>query len=526
MASTSSVTTSCYSTPGQLSQQVGASAMHVPVSAISNPDLVPLYNMLATLTQEVRAGNATTEMLRKDIRAQNDKYDSLAMDLEYQEEVLNSTLEQHNKCANKVDMLANIACKHGDELIEIRNELLELKKSKTKNNLLIFGIAKKDEEDCLEVVKNFIKLKLELNEELKIHKAYRKSESPNSPICVEFKYHSEKGKVYKYAKNLKGKVNELGKSFQISDDLPPRAQEQNRKRRQMIAKAKSNTAANIKTSVKKNQLMFNNTAYKQKVPLPSEADMLKMDNDELKLVQEKSLIALPQFTERGNSYFAYAAETADIQEIRSLYKHLRIKHLDSTHIMMAHNLAGELPDNQDYEDNGEHGGGSRLLNYLVKGKHVNTVVFIVRYHSGHNLGSRRFEILNELLERLIPLLREEGPSKSKLESSNYRVKTPKGRSIRGKAPGARGAAHNALPRGAARGGSGRGKSPLKSSYADIVRPLTTSNPLNFQPTHSIPMGNRYSALCQETDSDAEVIFNMNMNQQVTGEARKTPLATD
>ena len=185
-------------------------------------------------------------------------------------------------------------------------------------------------------------------------------------ICVELANVTDKGTIYKHVKNLKGKTNSKGKSYSVRDDLPEEAQEEDKRYRQMIALHKKNTTAtNIKLSVKNRKLMINNSQYRKRAPAPSDAELLQMSDSEREIVQEKSLMQSKDHNEKGNKFMAYLCETDNTEEVRSVYKHLRIKHTSATSITMAHNITGDMPDLRDYDDNGETGMGSRMLEQMI-----------------------------------------------------------------------------------------------------------------------------------------------------------------
>ena len=114
--------------------------------------------------------------------------------------------------------------------------------------------------------------------------------------------------------------------------------------------------------------------------------------------------------------------------------------MDTTHVAVVYNLGGETPDFQDYDDNGEIGFGTRALKQLQTRKFINVAIYMVRYHSGNNLGQRRFEIFKEQTDQVLELLQNpDNFYTSRCHKSDKRLRTPKSRS-RGKITGVRGGA--------------------------------------------------------------------------------------
>ena len=349
------------------------------------------------------------------------------MDLELQEETVNNVVEIQNEQACKLELISNIAMRQHQDIKVLQEKLEAMENKKNKNNIIITGLKTEEGKTCSETVADFYKLKLEIATPIVIVNAYKRGKHADSPMCVVLKDIADKGKIYKHVKNLKGKQNEQGKSYQVRDDLTIKEQEHQNKIRQMMVRNKKSAVSQIKTSIKKNQLLINNSEYKQKVPAPSELELLTMSKEERQLVQEKDLVLSDPYRERDNVYYTYGFETDDIQEIRSIYRHLRLKHIDATHVMMAHNIEGEMPNLKDSEDNGECGGGAKILNCLLTQQQTNTAVFVVRYYSGTNLGKRCYKIIKEQTDLIIQAIKDKRYSKSTIKHKSTRVCTPKNR---------------------------------------------------------------------------------------------------
>ena len=282
------------------------------------------------------------------------------------------------------------------------------------------------------------------------------------------------------------------------------------RQRGMIADNKRNTARNINMSVKNKKLMINNAPYKKQAPAPRMCDMLTISDDKRESIQTAELASTTEYKEKGNRFFFYAIETCNIQEVRAVHKHLRIKHLDATHVAVAYNLASVSPEFQDYDDNGETGAGSRMLKKLQDMDKPNTAVYLGRYRSGQNLGKRRFEIIEQQTELAVKSL--EDPLQMKMSTvpkQRKRIVTPKHRT-RGKVLGARGATHAARPASrvniAMAGIDNRQSKPVSNRRSTL-----SSMMANILPTN-----NRFGALMSnsqeeystnlDTESDPEVVL--------------------
>ena len=141
--------------------------------------------------------------------------------------------------------------------------------------------------------------------------------------------------------------------------------------------------------------------------MPTDTQVLQMTQEERQLVQQAKVVTSRTHKEKQNTILAYATKVMNVQEVRAVQKHLKLKHLDATHIVTVYHLPGEMPNLRDYDDNGEIGCRQRILQMIKAAATTNVAVFIVRYHSGKNLGLRRFEIFRELADDVLADLQDE-----------------------------------------------------------------------------------------------------------------------
>ena len=155
-------------------------------------------------------------------------------------------------------------------------------------------------------------------------------------------------------------------------------------------KKKKDTASHLNMEVKRGQLTINNQMYKKKVTAPKFGELLQLDPEELVKAQTATLVRTADYREKDNVFIGYGCEVSNASGIRAIYKHLKIKHANATSVTLAYNLAGTMPDLQDYDDDGEIGCGVKLLDQLKLQKMQNMAIYLVRYHSAKNLGVRRY----------------------------------------------------------------------------------------------------------------------------------------
>ena len=238
-------------------------------------------------------------------------------------------------------------------------------------------------------------------------------------------------------------------------------------------------------SFKKKRLHIQNRPYSKKVPTPKYGDLLTLSLDERIAAQNAKLINAKEKCEQGNVFQGYAAEVKSLEEIRALYKHLKIKHADATHVTMAYVMNDPNPEMTDYEDDGEIGAGRRIIEQLTAEQCKDIVIFIVHYHSGRNLGKRRFELILEIAAELVDAIKDQSDYiTSTIRSRSAKIRVG-GRRTRGKTSQIRGASSSVRTRGTS---------------------LKTTPFASFRPTYSYDQNNPSASNYEATDSDPEIVI--------------------
>ena len=128
--------------------------------------------MFTSLSTQV-AGIATgMRAMQTEVHNLNHKLEGAFFEMENQQQVIDETVEKDNLCSDQVEMLTNVAIQQECQLENLKVWIDSMERQVGQNNLLIYGIQEIEGEDCVESVKNFIKLKLEYATEVEILDAY------------------------------------------------------------------------------------------------------------------------------------------------------------------------------------------------------------------------------------------------------------------------------------------------------------------------------------------------------------------
>ena len=172
----------------------------------------------------------------------------------------------------------------------------------------------------------------------------------------------------------------------------------------------------------------NNSKVVPKVVTPSIEQTLNIDpNERKKLRAMKNLKRSDVITDGGSHFYAFSAKVNSVQEVRALYKKVKIENATSDDIMCSYHVqkvkvklenatsddtmcSYSCPDDhgiqvQQYLDDMEHGAGSRILTAIQQSEMTNVVVFVVRQFDGKHIGYRRFHHIKAAASMALEQLR-------------------------------------------------------------------------------------------------------------------------
>ena len=272
-----------------------------------------------------------------------------------------------------------------------------------KTEIIIFGL-KETEQTCAEVVKIFFTKELEIKEPPEFLYAYWKGKNKgHRPAVVKFSSQKDKGRIYTNATKLKGKKNEAGRSYKITDHLPEELAEQQQRNKQIITQNfKLLDGDRQEMKIKGGKLMVGNLEYKKKIQNPTAKTLLNMESDHIQTIQEFNLAQSKEIAEKGSRFKAYALPTSQLSQVQNVLQHIRRKYSSASHVCMCYRFAGiDKAYGEDYLDDGDHAIGRRMLEHLIQNDKTNIAVFLIRYYGGQHLGNRRFEIMRSLMDEVV-----------------------------------------------------------------------------------------------------------------------------
>ena len=273
-----------------------------------------------------------------------------------------------------------------------------------KGTMTVSGLKKEEGENVKLRVEKFLKENMKITDRIDIKTAYRLSKFK---VAFQLLDSNDIGKIFGNAKNLKGQKNSDEKYYRIEELLPDHQQEYKTRIRDIKQENSRMPFTHQGTlTIEKGKLFIGEEEDKKEWQIPIQPapvkDFLLMTKTQEEALEGIALTSGPKKTKEKSSFLSFASEVRSINEVKEVYRKLKTEHRMATHIIGAYRIFGQDHFSlQSFCDDGEHGGGRRMLNILKEEGLFNVAVFIVRYKDGHNIGKARFEIITELTKMVI-----------------------------------------------------------------------------------------------------------------------------
>ena len=389
-----------------------------PTPLASNPIQLQLNNISTTVTQlakDVKDYAASTKVL-------DDKIESIQFEQEIETGKVRIQDKRVRNLENKVELLAKLVCAQDTEILALKTKLMYEEKKEMKNTLIIHGIVKNSDKSCVELVQEFFENDMKMNTTPRIINAYRKG-NPESdkdkdlPMVVKLQGSSDREAVFQCTKNLKDHKNSKDRFFSVRVMMPEMLNEEDQRKRQIVSNNKKLPVPQRQViTLKKGELLIGKKPYSKQVQKMDASDILSISPDELVKIKDMKVAVGTKRIEENSTFLSYAAEVNDIQQIRNLYQHVKVKHADASHVILGYRLPSiDKAYGEDFLDDGEHGGGRRLLKHLTDNDQVSRAIIVVRYYGNIHLGIKRFQVITDIAAEALQRLNAGETTLSKIE---------------------------------------------------------------------------------------------------------------
>ena len=344
---------------------------------------------IAALQQEMNANTA----LINDYKNQMESFT-------FEQDEFHKMMCEYNKSMklmqDKVNVMSNLMVRQEAEIVQLKERQHQKDTKHMKSEIRISGLIDDGSSPTTQAT-NFLKNNLKIQRDIPIEKAYRKGKGAVPALIVQFKDRGDKEVVYKNVKQLKGQKNANDRPYGVSSNLPERELEQDIRKRMIVQKNK-NLPKHLqhKVSLTKGLLKVDGEEYKNAVQNLTAGDLLSLSGEDMLNSAVLDVGVGPVLTKEESVFHGFATTVDSVADVNRKYLHFKLKYADSTHVMMAYRLPGSnVAYDEGYQDDGEWGGGRRLLKILNEEDQLSVALFVIRKYGGKRLGTDRFEMISE-----------------------------------------------------------------------------------------------------------------------------------
>ncbi len=321
--------------------------------------------------------------------------------------------EETNNLRTELDVLKAAAVKQAQDMQLVKSQLLDLQCRGMRENVLVHNVPEETDENCETKVKDLLSKK-SYNKPLDIKRIHRlgqpaKNPSRPRPIVAQLASSGQVEALLKFdglkRKTPPGDKQDGNRDLKVTPQYPTEIRE---RRRQLaeIASDFHEKDKSVKTKLTTDALYVNGEKYIEKLTCPTTREVFTMSKAEMEEARETFEKFTEGITAEGGSCFvARALPVQSLNDIRAAYKALLLKPecMAANHNMAAYRLySTETTKTQDgYCDDGEFGMGRVIRNAMQRADAKNVVVFVTRTYGGQKLGSKRFTLVEQLVENTL-----------------------------------------------------------------------------------------------------------------------------
>ena len=232
------------------------------------------------------------------------------------------------------------------------------------------------------------------------------SKQPTVKVVI-FQSLRDKALVMRTKKYLKGLQNKYKQSLYINDFVPQEELEK-RKKAKVMFRANEEKEDHDKEDmlIENGKLYISKELFVNPLQPPNPQDIIDFSTQRLAEIMQMEITPGPEIKQEGNTFIAYSLCTNSLQDIQDGYMKMKLKHPKARHIICAYLINDEELQphaNRGSCDDGEHGAGEKLLEYLVQQNMECRAIWVVRYYSGKKIGPDRFTCMLTALKECLEM---------------------------------------------------------------------------------------------------------------------------
>ena len=346
---------------------------------------------IAIIKKDIQSLKNTQKLeLKKQVKEQVDEY--MKIEANTFKQMQTEMAYWKIKSENLVSICGRMSMEISDLTSRIEN--LEVNSSKTMimiNGLILISEQNK-KQDCAYELEDFFEQSLDLKVGVDNCFTLNTTSIPK-PIVVKLQSMEDKRLIMAAKSKLKDVEGSLGKKIYINDYVPPFTQEKRRREQEIIRKAQpTDPQEEFDVKYTKEGLSIQGQVYSKLIKPPTPQELANISMDEYHRIFKMQLRKSTDVHMDKSTFTGYTAKVTKIDEIKNLYKRVRMLHPSARHVVCAYQIPHEHSFfGMDYQDDGEPGAGRAILELLSTNKISNRVVFIARKYGGIKMGAMRFQ---------------------------------------------------------------------------------------------------------------------------------------
>ena len=218
---------------------------------------------------------------------------------------------------------------------------------------------------------------------------------PKSKVLI-FQSLRDKMLVMRHKNRLKNICNEDGKPYYINDYLPAEQVESDRHEQRIVDRNEQlDEEVKAKIEYKDGQMVIDQIPYAQPVIPPTPLKLLDVSTTALQDLLRLPICKGPQMELDDNKFVGFTLAVSNHEDINEAYLKMRLCYPKSRHIVCAYILGKDTKPHLGMGccDDGEHGAGEKLLQYMIENNLEKRVIFVSREFSGRKIGIDRFKYI-------------------------------------------------------------------------------------------------------------------------------------
>lgn len=314
------------------------------------------------------------------------KYVSEQSECNYDE--IHCIRSENAQLRGEVDLLRAMTIKIDRKMVHLEHEITDLRSRSMRGNILNHNFAYNPGENLSESNSQLIHEVLGV--EVSFVRIYRnsvKGTMNSRPVSITAKLvdRSKKDEIL-HAQKAK-KLQRVKLPLFITSQDPPVVLEE---RKRLYAISDSLREQKIKSKVERGRLILPNGEYYQDpVPKIETADALQITPDAIDALQLSTHSTQPTKL-KGSEIFATCVKASSVEEVQDLYRKVCVDPYSAMadHCILIYRFvdsAGKI--HESFLDDGEHGAGRRVLQYMKTNQINNVGVVITRWCGLRHLGS-------------------------------------------------------------------------------------------------------------------------------------------